>query len=206
MSIKSKLSGLKGKLRGKFKGTPTRSGATFKPGKVGKFQKLQGKLQQKFGKNTGTCAPACGPDDPACNAGFTRVDFIGVLGAAMFVVFCVALALTYGCATQPSRSQTMTVENNTINVYVLPPAVPGALCYSNNLPLGVTGGDILCQAMMIETGGNEANVAEASHSPQLNLPVGDTAVSALGELIGAAIAGGTKALTKEEEPVTTTTP
>jgi hypothetical protein len=40
----------------------------------------------------------------------------------------------------------------------------------------------------------------------LNLPMGDTAVSALGELIGAAITGGVKAATKEDDPKPATTP
>jgi hypothetical protein len=129
-----------------------------------------------------------------------------LFGIALIGMIALALVMASGCATQPSRSQTMTIENNIINVYVQP-KVPDALCYASNaVPSGVAGGDTLCQAMMIETGGNEANVQEASHSPQLNLPVGDTAVSALGELLGAAIAGGTKALTKddEKEPETTT--
>ena len=53
---------------------------------------------------------------------------------------------------------------------------------------------------MIETGGNESNAQTASTDNALNLPMGDTAVSTLGELIGAAITGGVKAAAKDEEP------
>ena len=164
--------------------------------------KLKAKFAQKFCEG-GSCAPKsiCGP-----KGGFTRIDAVGIPMTVALIAMALAMLLGAGCATQPSRSQTMTIEGNIINVYVQP-AVPNALCYASNaVPSGVAGGDTLCQAMMIETGGSEANVQEASHSPQLNLPVGDTAVSALGELIGAAIAGGTKALTKDDEKEPTTTP
>ncbi|WP_397405191.1 hypothetical protein [Phenylobacterium sp.] len=73
---------------------------------------------------------------------------------------------------------------------------------TNAVPSGVAGGDTLCQAMMIETGGNESNPQTASADTALNLPMGDTAVSALGELIGSSISGVLKTTGKGEDGAT----
>jgi len=210
MSIRSKLAGMKARAGGRKVGLLQKL-TGHKGGLAGKLAgnkgKLAGKLAAKFGKpKVDLCAPKGGGcAGGSCNAGYTTADFVGALAAAaLLAMIALALAMASGCATQPSRAQTMTIRDNVINVFVQPRLPALAVCDTNAVPSGVAGGDTLCQAMMIETGGNEANVQEASHSPQLNLPVGDTAVSALGELIGAAIAGGTKALTKDEEPATTT--
>jgi hypothetical protein len=58
-----------------------------------------------------------------------------------------------GCAMQPSRSQTMSLEGNTINVYVSPrPPAFAVVDPTNAVPSDVAGGDTFCQAMMIATG------------------------------------------------------
>jgi hypothetical protein len=166
--------------------------------KVGLVQKLTGKWQQKRGKNTGTCQPGggCADGDPACQAdGPCRYKGAGValavlLGAGLMLV-------TSGCATQPSRSQNMVVRDNTINVFVSP-RLPAPVDVTNAVPAGVAGGDVLAQNMMIENSGTETQSPAASADSALNLPVGDTAVSALGELIGASITGALKSTTPKD--------
>jgi hypothetical protein len=176
---------------------------------AGNRGKLAGKLAAKFGKpKVDLCAPKGGGcAGGSCNAGYTTADFVGALAAAaLLAMIALALAMASGCATQPSRAQTMTIRDNVINVFVQP-RLPGvAVCDTNAVPSGVAGGDTLCQAMMIETGGSESNNQNASTDPALTLPVGDTAISAIGEMIGAAVAGGAKALTKTDEKEPTTTP
>ena len=188
MSIRSKMAG---------KGCALRSRkTTMKSSLKNEAAYLKAKIKTKFLK----------PEPPNPRSGAAAINALA--GSTFMILLAMILmsAFASGCAMQPSRAQTMTIKDNTINVYLLPPAVPGALCYSSNaVPAGVAGGDVLCQAMMIETGGNESNAQTASADPALNLPVGDTAVSALGELIGAAITGGVKAATKDEEPKPATT-
>lgn len=202
----------------------TVKGYKFQNKKVGIIGKMQGRLEAKIRRKMGmpaaqcggatikdiiksrakarrSSAGACGPNDSACNAGVARVDCIGI-GALVTLIVLAAAVLLSGCATQPSRSQTQIVRDNVINVFVSPRLSAVAVCDTNVVPSGAAGGDVLCQAMMIETGGSESNNQNASTDPALNLPVGDTAVSALGELIGSAITGGVKAATKtEDQPV-----
>jgi len=188
MSIRTKLAGKGCALKGRKAtiGSGIRNNAAY----------LKAKLKNKFMR----------PGKPCARSGAAALNVIGAIGLASFLVL--GMLLAFGCATQPSRSQTMTIRDCTLNIFIAKPTAPecGPLADTNAPPYSVAGGDTLCQQMMIETGGNEANVAEASHSPQLNLPMGDTAVSALGELIGAAITGGVKAATKDEEPKPVTTP
>jgi hypothetical protein len=103
-------------------------------------------------------------------------------------------AMLAGCSMQPSRSQTMKVRFETLNVFLAPDY---HLPASEDVPR--YGGDFLAQVMMIETAGNESNAQEASITPSLNLPIGDTAMSALGELIGSAIVGAGKAAEAKKE-------
>ncbi len=116
-----------------------------------------------------------------------------------FVLFLPLLGLSFGCSMQPSRSQTQKIKFQTLNVFLAP---------DHQLPapdaVPRCAGDFLTLNMMIETAGNESNAQEASITPSLNLPFGDTAMSALGELIGSAIVGAGKAAeTKKEEAAKT---
>jgi hypothetical protein len=180
-ALMTKLAGVKCRVSGKC-------GAK----RVGVAAKLAAKFRAKRGQGEPTCG---GGDDSggdgACSAG-------GVCG-----VILLCLMLGAGCAMQPSRSQTMSLEGNTINVYVSPRLPAFAVVDPTNaVPSGVAGGDTLCQAMMIETGGNESNPQTASADTALNLPMGDTAVSALGELIGSSISGVLKTTGKGEDGAT----
>jgi len=83
-------------------------------------------------------------------------------------------------------------------VFVSPRLPAVAVSETNAAPAGVVGGDVLAQNMMIENSGTETQSPTASADSALNLPVGDTAVSALGELIGASISGAFKASGKGE--------
>jgi hypothetical protein len=167
-------------LAGKLAGLKCRVAGKCGAKRTGVAAKLAAKFRAKRRKGQ----PACG--DGACSAG-------PVCG-----IILVCLMIGAGCATQPSRSQTMTIENNTINVFVSPRLPAVAVGETNAVPAGVAGGDTLCQAMMIETGGNESNPQTASADTSLNLPMGDTAVSALGELIGASISGAFKTAGKSD--------
>jgi hypothetical protein len=167
-------------LAGKLAGLKCRVAGKCGAKRTGVAAKLAAKFRAKRRKGP----PACG--DGACSAG-------PVCG-----IILVCLMIGAGCATQPSRSQTMTIENNTINVFVSPRLPAVAVSETNAVPAGVAGGDTLCQAMMIETGGNESNPQTASADTALNLPMGDTAVSALGELIGASISGAFKTAGKSD--------
>lgn len=206
MSIRSKLAGKK-----------TRTGATFTGRKAGlRYRlatKIEGKIRAKLGLPEARCggltikdelkarakAKAAGCADGSCN-GAATVNAVGIPMVLVFAGLCLYALLTAGCASQPSRAQTMTIRDNHINVY-LARAVPAPAqpADSNAAPAGAVAGDVFCQAMMIETGGNEANVQDASQEQALNLPLGDTAVSALGEFLGAAISGGAKALVKKDD-------
>jgi hypothetical protein len=188
MNIRSKLNGKGCALRGRK--------TTMKSSLKNKAAYIKAKLRNKFLK----------PEPPNPRSGVAAIDYIGIGSGLALLVLALLLFLSQGCALQPSRSQTMKICDNTINVFVMP-RIPGAdISETNALPAGVSGGDVLCQAMMIETGGNEANAQTASTDNALNLPMGDTAVSALGELIGAAITGGVKAAVKEDDPKPATTP
>jgi hypothetical protein len=169
-------------LAGKLAGLKCRVAGKCGAKRTGVAAKLAAKFRAKRGKG----APTCGGGDGACSAG-------PVCG-----IILVCLMIGAGCATQPSRSQTMTIEKNTINVFVSPRLPAVAVGETNAVPAGVAGGDTLCQAMMIETGGNESNPQTASADTALNLPMGDTAVSALGELIGASISGAFKTAGKSD--------
>lgn len=148
--------------------------------KAGVAAKLEAKFRAKRRKGD----PACG--DGACTAG-------PVCGMVL-----VCLMIGAGCATQPSRSQNMVVRDNTINVFVSPRLPAVAVGETNAVPAGVAGGDVLAQNMMIENSGTETQSPTASADSALNLPVGDTAVSALGELIGASISGAFKTAGKTD--------
>jgi hypothetical protein len=167
-------------LAGKLAGVKCRVAGKCGAKRTGVAARLAAKFRAKRGKGDPTCGGG------ACSAG-------PVCG-----IILVCLMIGAGCATQPSRSQTMTIENNTINVFVSPRLPAVAVGETNAVPAGVAGGDTLCQAMMIETGGNESNPQTASADTALNLPMGDTAVSALGELIGASISGAFKTAGKTD--------
>lgn len=156
---------------------------------------VQAKLTGKFRDKRCKREPGCGGDEGS-GAPRTRIQ-VGLMLAA--------LAIGGGCATQPSRSQSMVIEGNTINVFISPRLPAVAVGETNAVPTGVAGGDVLCQAMMIETGGNESNPQTASADTALNLPMGDTAVSALGELIGASITGAFKTAGKTDAAATVET-
>jgi hypothetical protein len=104
------------------------------------------------------------------------------------LLFLPLLGLSFGCSMQPSRSQTQKIKFQTLNVFLAP---------DHQLPapdaVPRCAGDFLTLNMMIETAGNESNAQEASVTPTLNLPVGDTGVSALGQMLGGAVVGGIEA-------------
>jgi len=179
MSIRSKLAGKGCALRGRK--------TTMKSSLKNKAAYIKAKLRNKFLKPE--------PPNPR-SGGWQTIDTIGTTAMVGLLVLILVAALGGGCAMQPSRSQTMKITDTTINIYVY--RAPGT-ADTNAVADAATGGDTLCQQMMIETGGNEANAQTASTDNALNLPMGDTAVSALGELIGAAITGGVKAAVKPDE-------
>lgn len=189
----------------------TATGATFVNRKTSLGVRLAGSVQAKMRQKLGLPAATCGGKSIANelkdriksggSAGCVDQSQLSIATAAMFIGLITLLWLCQGCATQPSRSQTMTIRDTVINVYVSrqPMPVIGPVADTNAPPYAVAGGDTLCQAMMIETGGDEANSQDASQRQALTLPMGDTAISALGELLGSAITGGVKAATKKDD-------
>ena len=211
MSIIGKLGAKKSKLAAR----KTVGGHTFTGRKAGLRAKLQTKVETKIRQKFGLPAARCGgltikdelkararaKAQAAGRSGVAAVNLVGGLVVAGFIGLCLFALLAGGCASQPSRAQTMIVRENTINVY-LARGMDGMdkMDATSGVPAGAVAGDVLCQAMMIETGGDESNVQDAAHSQQLNLPMGDTAVGALGELVGSAITGALRATKKDAEP------
>jgi hypothetical protein len=170
-------------LAGKLAGLKCRVVGKCGAKRTGVAAKLAAKFRAKRRKGEPTCG---GDSDGACSAG-------PVCG-----IILVCLMIGAGCATQPSRSQNMVVRDNTINVFVSPRLPAVAVGETNAVPAGAVGGDVLAQNMMIENSGTETQSPTASADSALNLPVGDTAVSALGELIGASISGAFKTAGKTD--------
>ena len=107
--------------------------------------------------------------------------------------------LIAGCATQPSRSQTQNISRNTFYLCCVPAG-------TNTLDLaGIPAamGDIFSQAMMIEQSGGtgETNTPQFDISPQTTIPLGDSALGALGTLTGQAAEGAARGLTTKPATV-----
>ena len=117
--------------------------------------------------------------------GQTAASIRKAAGKAVLAALCF---LAFGCATQPSRSQTQTIKG--CQFYVMVPATPAAAAPADASGLTpgaaalaaaatgrtaeavpVTVGDILSQNMMIENSGTENNSQQHTVSPTTTIPV-----------------------------------
>jgi hypothetical protein len=86
------------------------------------------------------------------------------MNKAVTIIMAAAVMLAAGCATQPSRAQTQTFKGNTFYVMVPAGNVSNAVAQAKSQV-----GDLFCQNMMIETGGDESNTQTSR--PSVDVPV-----------------------------------
>ena len=134
-----------------------------------KVKNIKSKVAAKIAKGKAKVARKCGKAAKAC----TVVLCGGVLATGLS-----------GCQglTSPSRSQTLTIHDSTINIYG-----------SGNGPTNdVARVEIASQAMQIETGGSETQTATPTQTTDVkpdidvNLTKGGGAANAASSLVGAA--------------------
>lgn len=112
------------------------------------------------------------------DGGFVRLSFLGLLGAV-----CACLLLCGGCLTR-TRCQ----EINAETVYVTINNNDPDTLAENAYPRSLT---ILSQDQMVE-GGTDSIASGNRTDPSLSVPMGDSALGALGALAGGAIGGYNK--------------
>ena len=98
---------------------------------------------------------------------------------ALCILALLALCALFcgGCQMQPSRSQTLRFTDCSVRINVYGGSATNRLC----------AGDILCQAMSIETGGSESQSQTETVAPSVTVPAALDPVSA-GIQAGASVA------------------
>ena len=142
-----------------------------------------------------------------------------IVKAATVVAVLLSLAVSAGCASQPSRAQNASIKADTISIvdgraqalasliaYIASNNVPAetALALLESYKSASASGDfsLITQAMAIETGGNEANTQTSTPTTTtpIDLSYGGGAVNGVDSLLGAAanrISGKGSALKKQ---------